>query len=460
MSKPTPKAPATNAPLLAIGLMSGTSIDGAISAALIRTDGERHIERLGGINYEYESFSEAPERPIHHLTKAAELAFRAARGDLAKARIEYPDALKRYFKETFEIARDSPAFRSKLLTLKGAVLKRAQYFTELTLDSVIRCSTALHCEAVEALIRELGIDRERVDLIGYHGQTLYHSPKIDGCSVQVGEPQFMARRCKIPVVYDFRSNDIANGGQGAPLAPVYHYALARQAGFDALCVLNLGGTANLALISGSNKVGDSDSVGAGLLGCRALDTGPANGLIDRWVKERLGLAFDADSALANRGVVDSAALSVLLKRAIVLSDGSDFLSIKGAKSLDIRDYSYDFPEFLRLSVEDGCATLNAFSAECIVRSLEGLGAIPQRWIVCGGGVHNSHLLAELARRIKERFGVRVELLSADSIGWSSALMEAELFAFLAVRSVKGLALSYPDTTGVSEPLSGGRLVEV
>jgi anhydro-N-acetylmuramic acid kinase len=306
------------------------------------------------------------------------------------------------------------------------------------------------------LLKELGVDRKQVDLIGYHGQTLYHSPTVDRCSVQVGEPKFMAQSCKIPVVFDFRSNDIANGGQGAPLAPVYHYALARQAGLEGVCVLNLGGTANLALIRGADRMGRADG-GAGLVGCRALDTGPANGLIDRWVKEKLGLAFDADSELANRGVVDSVALGVLLERAIVLGDGTNFLDVKGTKSLDIRDYCYDFPEFLKLSVEDGCATLNAFSAECIVRSLEGMGDVPQRWIICGGGVHNRHLLAELARRIKERFGVQVELLSADSIGWSSALMEAEVFAFLAVRSLYGLPLSYPDTTGVRVPVSGGRL---
>jgi anhydro-N-acetylmuramic acid kinase len=459
MPTPTPKASSTSAPLLAIGLMSGTSIDGSISAALIRTDGERHIERLGGVSYDYESFSKCPERPIHHLTKAAELAFRAARGEPTKARIEYPDALKRYFEQTFKIDANSPEFISKRSDLEAAVLKRAPYFTHLTLDSVIRCSTVLHCEAVEMLIRELALDRRALDLIGYHGQTLYHSPKLDSCSVQVGEPQFMAHSCKIPVVYDFRSNDIANGGEGAPLAPVYHYALARQAGFDAACILNLGGTANLTLISGADKAGDGGSL-SGLVSCKALDTGPANGLIDRWVKERLGLAFDADSALANRGVVDSVALRVLLERAIVFRDGANFLNLKGAKSLDIRDYSYDFPEFLRISVEDGCATLNAFSAECIAHSLEGVGAIPERWVVCGGGVNNSHLLAELAKRIYERFGVKVDLLSADRIGWSSALMEAELFAFLAVRSVRGLALSYPETTGVRVPVSGGRLVGV
>lgn len=422
--------------------MSGTSVDGSISAALIRTDGDEFVERLAALEYTYESGDVGASRPVHHFTKAAELAFRDAKGDHARAKELYAGAVVKYFRQTFP--KDSePEREERKRRYQEEFLARVPKHSTVTLEAVIECSTILHAEAVERLLTETRTAASEVSFIGYHGQTLYHAP-FDKITVQVGDAPYLAHRVGIPVMYDFRSNDVAHGGQGAPLAPVYHRALARQAGFKGVCILNLGGTANITAISECSQA------------IVAFDTGPANGLLDKWVKERAQQAFDVGSQFATKGCVNSATLQVLLERAIVLADGRNYLDIPVPKSLDIRDYHYNFPEMMRLSLEDGCATLNAFTAECIVRGLAFVSDIPQRWVVCGGGVHNVYVLNEVRKRVKARYGVEIELLSADAVGWSSAAMEAELFAFLAVRCDRGLPITYPYTTGVVEPLTGGR----
>jgi len=426
-----------------IGLMSGTSIDGGISVALISTDGESEVNRLASLEYIYEPGYLNPLRPIHHATKAGELAYRAAKGDHEGASRAYPEALKRYCEETFNSLTKAQV-ANKITEITDAFLKVTPGHSRLTLEAVIDKSTRLHVEAAEALIQQESIQRQEIAFIGYHGQTLFHAP-FDRITVQVGNPKFMADRTGIPVVYDFRSNDVVHGGQGAPLAPIYHLALAKQAGLEGIAVLNLGGTANLSLV-----LTQSESP-------LAFDTGPANALIDLWVKESLDRSHDIDSELALKGTINQAALDALLKSAIILPDGRNYLDILPPKSLDIRDYNFKVPEFLKLSVEDGCATLNAFTAECVVRGLQYAKAIPKRWAACGGGVKNLHLLKTLTRRVKEVYGLDIELTSADALGWSSAAMEAELFAFLAVRSARGLPITFPSTTGVTEPMTGGRL---
>jgi anhydro-N-acetylmuramic acid kinase len=314
----------------------------------------------------------------------------------------------------------------------------------VTLQDVIQTSARLHAEAAEHLLTELGAEAAHVAWIGYHGQTLYHAP-FDHITVQVGDPQMLADRLGIPVVFDFRRNDIEHGGQGAPLAPVYHRALLDKAGLPSASILNLGGTANITVASRK-----SDAI-------FGFDTGPANGLIDKYVKEKAGLGLDVDSRLALVGSVSEPALHILLERGIRLSDGRNYLEIKPPKSLDIRDYHYDFPEFLRLQIEDGCATLNAFSAECIAIGLDWLDEVPQDWILCGGGARNLHLKSEIQKRVEAKTNRSFRLLSADQAGWSAQGMEAELLAYLAVRSSRGLPLTFPGTTGVSAPLSGGKI---
>lgn len=426
-----------------LGMMSGTSVDGSVSAAIIETDGEDRVARVATHEYTYESADGL--RPIHHMTKAAEVAYRKAAGNHMLAAESYQDAVKQYLREIVGVADASVE-----TTLRDIVQAFSPGRTSVSLAEVIRRSTEVHIAAAKAILEKTGIPSKDINYIGYHGQTVYHDPFFNRVTVQVGEPEMLANELDIPVVFDFRSNDVALGGQGAPLAPVYHRALLRSAGIPRAAILNLGGTANLTVVSASSE----EMVG--------FDTGPANGLIDRYVKERLGIALDKDSHLANKGKVSEGALKKLLAGAIILKDGRNFLEIAPPKSLDIRDYTYAFPEFEALSVEDGCATLNAFTAECVACGVDWIRRLgiepPTDWITCGGGVFSPHLQAQLVERLHTRVTGGVTLRSADSVGWSAQGMEAELFAYLAVRSVRGLPITFPGTTGVGQPATGGRVV--
>lgn len=455
---------AGRAPLRAIGLMSGTSIDGSVSAALIRTDGELVVERVAFVDFEYEPPS--GERPIHHLTKAAEIAVRRANGDLTLAARLYPEAVREYVEKAFgftgEEAKEKIA-RLTLLFRTGDTVtapdRGKQSTTPLSLEEIIRRSTDVHGDAIDALLAAAGdAAAEEIQLIGYHGQTLFHAP-FAAITVQVGEPQRLANRFKIPVVCDFRSNDIKHGGQGAPLAPVYHRALAwgssREifpglAKSDSIALLNIGGSANVTV------VGDSEEE------LIAFDTGPGNGLIDRFVSLRARKAYDQDSGFAAKGTVNDGALAELLEHSIVLADGRNYLDIAPPKSIDIRDYTFDLPAFLALSVEDGCATLNAFTAECVARGVEWVTKLgldpPAYWVLSGGGAKSPHLRAQLTARLSRAIGRHATVRTADEVGWSTSGMEAELFGYLAVRSVRGMPLTFPTTTGVPVATVGGRTV--
>jgi anhydro-N-acetylmuramic acid kinase len=426
----------------ALGMMSGTSIDGSVSAAIIETDGVDAVLRI--FNHEYRYEDATGRRPIHHLTKAAEVAYRKANGDHSKAHACYPDALRTYLSETVGIA--GSGLDQALQELCADFAPRSG---QVTLADVIERSTDVHIAAAKSALSHSGIPASEIHYIGYHGQTLYHDPLFNRVTIQVGEPQRLADALGVPVVFDFRSHDVSLGGQGAPLAPVYHRALLRSAGISSAAILNLGGTANVTVVSARSE---------NMLG---FDTGPANGLIDRYVKEKLGLALDKDSHLAERGVVSDSAVAALVARSIILKDGRNYLDIAPPKSLDIRDYVYTLPEFEVLSVEDGCATLNAFTAECVALSTEWITRagfeLPTQWIMCGGGAYSPHLKAQLIQRLNARIPQGVTLVSADSVGWSTQGMEAELFAYLAVRSVKNLPITFPGTTGVAHPTTGGRI---
>ena len=426
----------------ALGMMSGTSVDGSVSAAIIESDGADALSRISTYEYRYED--ESGPRPIHHLTKAAEVAYRKAAGDHNQAAACYPEALREYLAEAPGASSASVDLRLRELTAAFAGSA-----VSVGLQEVVRRSTDLHIAAAKAAIAHAGIPADEISYIGYHGQTLYHDPLFKRVTVQVGEPQRLADELGIPVVFDFRSNDIALGGQGAPLAPVYHRALVRAAGIPSAAILNLGGTANVTVVSASSE---------NMLG---FDTGPANGLIDRYVKEKRGIALDRDSKIAERGSVSEAALKALLSRSIILKDGRNYLDIPPPKSLDIRDYTYKLPEFESLTVEDGCATLNAFTAECVALGTEWIRRtgleVPTQWVLCGGGAYSPHLRAQITDRLNARIPQGITLQSADAIGWSAQGMEAELFAYLAVRSVKGLPITFPGTTGVKQPATGGRI---
>ncbi|MCJ2025721.1 anhydro-N-acetylmuramic acid kinase [Methylobacterium sp. J-067] len=369
----------------AIGLMSGTSLDG-VDVALIETDGET-VRVVKGHNNFLEPLGPTGYRGYSDDEKAL---LRAATKD-AEAIVQPGDRPGR--------------------------LPEAESFV-----------TAAHAEAVERFLSENGLTPSDIDVIGFHGQTVIHRPD-QRISVQVGDGQALASRLGIPVVSDLRRADVEAGGQGAPLVPVFHKALAEASGFTGpVGILNIGGVANATLI---------DSKG----GVIAFDTGPGNALIDEWMQEREGKNLDDGGRTAARGRPDEPLLAWLLMH--------PFFFRKPPKSLDRNWFSHKLAG--QLSTEDGAATLTAFTARAVARALDHAPEIPARWIVAGGGARNGELVRLL------NYHLRSEITTADAIGWSSAYLEAQAFAYLAVRSQKGLPITFPATTGVREPISGGSL---
>ncbi len=355
-------------PIYALGLMSGTSLDG-IDAALIRTDGEQVFEFGPWLTVPYEA----------SLSQALRTLTDGKSSDVSKVETALTEA---------------------------------------------------HAAAAQLLMAEAGYGAEKVRVVGFHGHTIWHDP-ANGVTHQLGDGGLLARRLAIDVVNDFRSADVSAGGQGAPLVPLYHRALAQTAK-TALAlpaaVLNLGGVANITWIGTDNAL-------------HAFDTGPGCALIDDWVRSRIGAPFDRDGALAARGKIDESALKILLS--------DDYFSVPPPKSLDRNTFSS--AALATLSDEDGAATLVAFTAQAVALGLSLCPAGTQRLLVTGGGRHNPCLLAALA----ERTGIPVE--PVETVGWRGDALEAEAFAYLAVRSLNGAVLSLPETTGVRQPQCGGVL---
>lgn len=299
-------------------------------------------------------------------------------------------------------------------------------------DEARRAVADEHLQAAESFIAEHGLAWSDFDLLGVHGQTVLHErpqPGRIGRTVQLLDAQRMANSSGRPVAFDFRTADVAAGGEGAPLAPIYHAARALASGLAApVAALNVGGVANITLI-------DADGT---LL---AFDTGPGNGMIDLMLQERGIGRFDQDGKLASVGRVDEFALNVLLSGA--------YFDAPAPKSLDRYDFSLE--PVAHLSPEDAAATLVAFTAEAVVKAFDK-GDRPSALIVCGGGRHNPEIMRVLAERAP------VPVKTAEAFGWRGDAIEAEAFAYLAARTARGLPISFPGTTGVSAPMTGGRIV--
>lgn len=364
----------------AVGLMTGTVLDGMIDVALIRTDGER-IDEFG------------PWTLAAYSAEIRELLPRAVKAAL-EWRFEGPEPA--IFREAEE------------------ALTRAQ------------------SQAVLDLVTSAGLRPSDISAIGFHGQTVLHrAPTATrlGDTRQLGDGALMAKLTGIDVVYDFRTADIRAGGQGAPLSATYHAALLRT--IDATppaAVLNLGGVANVTWWGGGDNL-------------VAFDTGPANAPLNDWIR-RHGLGeMDRDGALGRSGTVDEARLARLLEH--------PYLSAPYPKSLDRFDFSADMAN--GLSPADGAALLTAFTAGAVGKALDLLPERPTALILCGGGRKNPNLVDEIAKRA----GVVVRM--AEDVGWRGDAIEAECFAYLAVRAKQGKPFSYPLTTGVPQAMTGGRL---
>ncbi|NCC21085.1 MAG: anhydro-N-acetylmuramic acid kinase [Alphaproteobacteria bacterium] len=355
----------------AVGLMSGTSLDG-IDAALIQTDGEALVVPI--------SFATLPFDPDLQASLREHLGAREdGSGGIARA--------------------------EKELTLAQA-------------------------DAVREVLGGTGFSLAQVDIVGFHGQTLSHDPD-NGFTWQIGDGALMAQELGVDVVNDFRTNDVRHGGQGAPFLPLYHRARMMSSNVERpVAILNIGGVANITWIGD----GSPDDI-------VAFDTGPGNALIDDFVRARRGMRFDRDGKLAKQGSLNQDFLMEWLRH--------PYFGKKPPKSLDRNDFH---PGALAaLADEDGAATLTAFTVYAVEKAFSHLPAMPKSLYVTGGGRRNPEIMEGL------RAVLRTPVAPVEDLGWNGDALEAEGFAYLAVRSLKGLSLSLPATTGVREPVSGGIL---
>jgi len=363
--------------LTALGVISGTSMDG-VDVALLRTDG-----------VSVEAFGPAATFPLaEDDRKLLRRAMAAARQD--------------------EGARTDPAVGEA----EAAV-------------------TRAHEAAIRRFLSEYGVSPDTLDVVGFHGQTIFHAPERR-VTVQLGDGEALARRLGFPVAWDFRRADVAAGGEGAPLVPVYHRALASSLSCGLpVAFVNLGGVGNLTF------VGEDGTL-------IAFDTGPANAPIDDLLAKRLGKGCDENGALTDRGRPERALISQWLCH--------PYFARPAPKSLD-RD-EFDLSAVGSLSIEDAAATLAAFSAAAVARGAELFPATPPVFVVCGGGRRNAGLMRLLGEALAP---ARVE--PAEAFGFDGDAIEAQAFALLAVRVMRGLPLTFPGTTGVRAPLPGGRWSE-
>lgn len=362
--------------LKAIGLMSGTSLDG-VDVALIETDGKR-VAGFGPTSYR--AYSDA-ERAL-----------------LRQALI---DAMPM-------IARDS---RPGMLAEAEALVTRA------------------HSDAVLRFMEEHKVARDEIGVVGFHGQTVLHRPE-KRLTVQIGDGRALANTLGMPVVFDMRAADVAVGGQGAPLVPIYHRALVEQARVEGpIVVVNIGGVANITYIDGDTLI--------------ACDTGPGNALLDDFMLHATGEAMDREGLKAAKGQPDAEWLAQALEHS--------FFREPPPKSLDRNAFAALSVD--NMSVEDGAATLTSLTAKSIAAIRYVLPRTPSNWIVVGGGARNPTLLRMLAAEIAP-----AGVMRGEDLGWSSDAIEAQAFAYLAVRSLKGLPLTFPGTTGAPSPMSGGVMV--
>ncbi|MDY8110629.1 anhydro-N-acetylmuramic acid kinase [Fulvimarina sp. 2208YS6-2-32] len=364
----------------AIGLMSGTSLDG-IDIALIETDGVLDVTRGPSRTYGFST----------ELRGQLEEALEMGKG--LAARTERPGDLR--------------AIEAKL--------------------------TDRHAEIARHFASEIGLALCDVDIVGFHGQTVLHKPN-EALTVQLGDGDRLASALGVPVAWDLRARDMESAGQGAPLVPAYHRALAAnlppEFAIRPVAFVNIGGISNITYIDG-----DEDPI--------AFDCGPGNALIDQWLQREAGIPFDQNGRIASEGTI----IETLADRYL----NADFFAKKTPKSLDRFDFPVPDPDDGELS--DVARTLCYVTARGIAQAREHLPERPELWIVAGGGRRHPTILSDLA----DALGDEADVVLAEDCGFDGDAMEAEAWAYLAVRSIRGLPLTFPTTTGCREPVSGGRI---
>ena len=374
----------------AMGLMSGTSLDG-IDVSIIESDGNREFLPI------YDKYFEYDGELTNKILKIRE-------------KITNTEDLNSYSDEIKDLERDITLFH------------------------------------VEAVKKTLEISKLSVDIIGFHGQTIFHNPETK-TTKQLGDGRLLSQLTKKKVVYNFRQNDLENGGQGAPLTPIFHNVLANKINKKfkvefPINILNIGGIANITITSDWNDLWISNKL-------YAYDVGPGNCLIDEWIRKNSKKKYDNEGLLAKSGKTDKLVLNQALEN---FTENFDY-----NKSLDTKDFSIFFAK--GLSLENGAATITDFTAAFIANGKSYAQSLSKKriykWLVCGGGRKNEYLLES----IKDNFEQKINIDPIDIYEMNGDFIESQAFAFLAIRSLENVPISFPSTTRCKKPLTGGTIVE-
>ena len=356
-----------------LGLMSGTSMDG-IDASIIKSDGEQFLEIIDDIY------------------------------------LKYDEQLKSELKKTIDSCFSRDEFK-KLST---------------SINDLEKKITLQHAQACK-LITEKN-KKIKINIIGFHGQTILHKPQ-EGYSLQIGDSKLLSKLTKTTVVSNFRENDIINGGQGAPLTPLYHQLILSKTKWDLPSVLiNIGGISNLTYLDKQNKI-------------ISFDTGPGNYLIDKWVSAKSKIKFDESGKLAKSGKLNHDILEKFLN--------DSYYKKKIPKSLDVKDFNLN--DVGKLSLEEGCATLSMVTVNSICIAINSFKNSPNTIIFSGGGRKNQFIIDNIKKIIKK------PIYLIDEFNFNGDFTESQAFAYLAIRSYLNKFISFPSTTGVKKPCSGGSI---
>jgi len=356
-----------------LGLMSGTSADG-VDASIIQSNGDNEYEVILD---KYFKYTQSIYQNIHNL------------------------------KEEINYSKDLKILSKKIQPLEKEI-------------------TLFHAEVVDKIIQNSKLN---IDFIGFHGQTIFHNAK-EKISKQLGDGKLLSKLTKKSVIYDFRQNDLKNGGQGAPLTPIFHKLLKNKFRLKEATFVNIGGIANITSIS-------SDNIMSG------TDIGPGMCLIDRWIRKKSKKNYDEKGILGSSGKVNKSVLEKLINN---FNQKEKVLSKDNIQSFDTKYFDYSFVK--NLSLEDGVATLTEFTAKIILSSIKAGNRYKEKIILCGGGRKNNFLV----KRLKKDSN-RIKLIDEYKI--DGDFVESQAFAYLSIRSFLKLPISFPETTGVREPCTGG-----
>ena len=371
-----------------LGLMSGTSMDG-VDASVIQTDGKSKYKAILDKYFEY------PQAIYKHLTKLR-------------------DKIKSF--------RDLQKFSKEIKKVEKEI-------------------TLFHAKAIDQILKKTKVN---VNFIGFHGQTIYHNAK-EKVSKQIGDGKLLSKTTKKTVIYNFRQNDLKNGGGGAPLAPIFHKLLINQKKIKTpIMILNLGGIANWTLIGKTDDGKDLHSA----------DIGPGNCLIDQWMRKNSKQNYDKDGSTAKSGNINEAILNIGIEnyeKLLIEEKDNPLINYARNRSYDVKDFDSSFVK--GLSLEDGAATLTEYTS-FIISEVINAYPDPRRVVVCGGGRKNKFLIKRISKKLK------YSLQPIDNFGIDGDFIESQAFAYLAIRSYHNLPISFPETTGVSKPCLGGVLIKI